>query len=78
MTDQENNDEREGIWAAGNGRTNYVHYYVTREDYENGKCLCGRKVNPHIPFPNWNTSIDFARANTCPHCLKRIAWLRFR
>ena len=50
MTDQENNDEQEGIWAAGNGRTNYVHYYVTREDYENGKCLCGRKVNPHIPF----------------------------
>lgn len=78
MTSPKKSEESEGIWAAGNSRTNYVHFYVTQEDYENGRCLCGRTVAPHIKFPKWNPNIDFARANTCPRCLERIGWLRFR
>lgn len=71
-------DFTNGIWAAGNGRTNKVHFYATKEDYDAGRCLCGRTVQPHIPFKRWNPDVQVAKENSCPACLSRIGWLKFK
>jgi len=66
------------IWAMGGRRSKDIaHLYLTEEDYENGICLCGRHVIPHLAFPEWNLENEEMKNHTCTSCFERLNLLKF-
>lgn len=66
------------IWGGGKSpRSKYVHAYASQEAYEQGYCLCGRKVVPAIKYDKWDLNVELAKEHTCPGCMDRLKLYRF-
>lgn len=66
------------IWGGGQSpRSKYVHAYVSKEAYDRGECLCGRKVVPAIKYDKWDLDNELAKEHTCEGCLDRLKLMRF-
>lgn len=75
MTEQK--QRAQVIWGMGSYRSQYTHAYATKEAYERGECICGRKVVPTIQFDHWDINEKLAVEHTCQDCLKRMELYRY-
>ena len=77
MTDESNNADKV-FWAlGGKSSTDIAHAYRNRKDYEEGICLCGRKVIPLIELEHWDLSNKLVEEHTCKGCQERLKLLSF-
>lgn len=66
------------LWAmGGRNSTDVAHAYLSEDDYEAGRCLCGRIVKPYLKFDHWNLDENIVREHTCQQCRERLKLLEF-
>jgi hypothetical protein len=66
------------IWGMGSYRSKFAHAYASKEAYERGECICGRKVMPVIKFDHWDLNEKLAEEHTCPECQNRLKFFQYR